>query len=182
MEASDQELFESIQQDRQDALKQLMERYWRPLFLMIDAALHDPSSSEDIVQEVFINIWNKRKTIQIKHSVKVYLFACGRYQLFREIQKRKIPHVAIESCEQHLVDPYDPSQALQQQEMLQALETLVNQLPGRCREVYRLKREENLSQKEIAELLQISRKSVENQLTIALKKIRTGLARYIFFL
>ena len=60
MEASDQELFESIQQDRQDALKQLMERYWRPLFLMIDAALHDPSSSEDIVQEVFINIWNKK--------------------------------------------------------------------------------------------------------------------------
>ncbi|WP_270087818.1 RagB/SusD family nutrient uptake outer membrane protein [Sphingobacterium sp. SYP-B4668] len=93
MEASDCQLFDSVQQDYQLALKKLMERYWRPFFLMVESTTQDQYASEDIVQEVLINIWRKRKQITIQLSKKVYLFACGRYQLFNKIQKRKAPEV-----------------------------------------------------------------------------------------
>lgn len=180
MTVSDRDLFHLIQTDNQRALKELMDRYWRPMFLMAESVLNDSATSEEIVQEVFINIWNKRASIHITHSIKVYLFACTRYQIYRQIQQKRAPHVDIDQFSQLVPDPYNPQQALEYRDLLDRLEILINELPPRCREVYKLKREENLSQKEIAEALQISRKSVENQLTIALKKLRAGLSRYMF--
>ena len=180
MTVSDRDLFHLIQTDNQRAFKELMNRYWRPMYLMAESVLSDSPTSEDIVQDVFINIWNKRSSIDITHSIKVYLFACTRYQIYRQIQQKKAPHVDIDQFSQLVPDPYDPQQALEYRDLLDRLESLIDQLPPRCREVYRLKREDNLSQKEIAEALQISRKSVENQLTIALKKLRAGLSRYIW--
>ncbi len=182
MVPSDRDLFQSIQTDNQKALKLLMDRYWRPMFLMAEAILKDSHTSEEIVQEVFISIWNKRASISINHSIKVYLFACTRYQIYKEIQQKKVPHLDIEQFNQLVPDPYNPQQKLEYQDLLDRLTLLISELPPRCREVYRMKREENLSQKEIAEALNISRKSVENQLTIALKKLRAGLSRYMFFL
>lgn len=182
MTASDRDLFQSIQTDNQRALKMLMDRYWRPMYLMSESVLKDSNTSEEIVQEVFINIWNKRASINIRHSIKVYLFACTRHQIYKQIQQKRIPHLDIDQFNHLVPDPYNPQQALEYRDLLDRLEVLINELPPRCKEVYIMKREEDLSQKEIAKALNISRKSVENQLTIALKKLKAGLSRYMFFL
>lgn len=181
MIVSDQDLFNSMKIDSQRALKELMDRYWRPMFLMAVSTLKDRRLSEEIVQEVFINIWNKRASIEITHSVKVYLFACTRYQIYKQIQQKKLAQVDISQFHELIPDPYTPQHTLEYHDLLDRLAVLINELPPRCRKIYQMRREEDLSQNEIAEKLQISRKSVENQMTIALKKLKAGLSRFIFF-
>src|SRR5690606_22337679 len=181
MIVSDQDLFNSIKTDNQRALKELMDRYWRSMFLMAASVLKDRSLSEENVKEEFINIWNKRASIEITQSFKIYLFACTRYQIYKQVKQKKLVQIDINQFHELIPDPYTPQHTLEYRDLLDRLEILINKLPPRCREIYQMRRDENLSQNEIAEKLQISRKSVENQMTIALKKLKAGLSRFMFF-
>ena len=99
----------------------------------------------------------------------------------KQIQQKKLAQVDISQFHELIPDPYTPQHTLEYRDLLDRLAVLINELPPRCRKIYQMRREEDLSQNEIAEKLQISRKSVENQMTIALKKLKAGLSRFIFF-
>ncbi|WP_270087811.1 RNA polymerase sigma factor [Sphingobacterium sp. SYP-B4668] len=179
---SDEELCALIKQNKEKALQAIMLRYWEPLYKMALYTLHDTFLCEDIVQQVFIQIWSKRDVLNFRYSLKSYLFACTRYEVYRQIKAKHTPLHSCDDDEYRYIEYYNPHQALEYNELLENVETLVDQLPDRCREVYKLSRDHQFSHKQIAAHLNVSTKTVENQITIALKKIKVGLSKLLFLL
>ena len=119
------------------------------------------------------SIWEKRQNFEIKQTLKAYLFQAARNKSFTYIRDKKIP-VSLEEMEgMEIMQNYDSE--LELQELHHLIEEAVSLLPDKCREIFRKSREENLTNKEIAGQLHISEKTVEGQITIALKKIRIHL-------
>lgn len=181
---SDEQLFELLKAGLEKALEELIARYWESMYKMVVYTFDDPHLAEDIVQEMFIQIWDGRQKINLKHSLKAYLFASTRYAIYRQVKKERLEQKRLDGADFQYIENFNPQKKLEYNELLIRLEDSVNKLPSRCREVYNLSRVEQLSHKEIAAKLNLSTKTVENQLTIALRKLRSGLGRLLalFFL
>lgn len=181
-EYADDQLTELLKGGEEKALEAIMSRYWEAMYKMTVYTLDDPYLSEDIVQEVFIRIWNSRERITLKHSLKAYLFASTRYAIYRQVKSDQLKQERLEVADIHYIENYNPHAELEYSELLRHVEEIIEKLPDRCRQVYQLSRNEQLSHKEIATQLNLSTKTVENQLTIALRRIRSGLSRLVTLL
>ena len=135
--------------------------------------IHDREKSQDLVLDIFTYIWENRQNFEIKQTLKAYLFQAARNKSFTYIRDKKIPVYLEEMEGMEIVQNYDSE--LELQELHHLIEEAVSLLPDKCREIFRKSREENLTNKEIAGQLHISEKTVEGQITIALKKIRIHL-------
>jgi RNA polymerase sigma-70 factor (ECF subfamily) len=138
--------------------------------------MQDESYSEEIVQEVFINIWERRDVLKINSSIKSYLFTAVRNRCFNYI-KLQLPK------EQKKVDVEDVSipisdnmeEEIMTKELQTHIQKAIDSLPNKCKIVFNLSRHSGLTYKEIAEELDISIKTVENQIGHALKRLREQL-------
>lgn len=164
-----------VKSDNEEALSKIYKKYWKVLFLSAYNILHDQQICEDIIQEVFINLWNKRTRIEVKKSLKVYLIACARYEVFRQIRHSVVKEDVFENLQERLHASSEYGN-LEHKELLCKINTIVEVLPEKCRIVYKMSREEQLSHKEIALQLRISTKTVENHLNKALRQLRSALA------
>ncbi len=162
------------------ALVALYRLYWQRLFLSAYNILKDKAACEDIVQETFLQLWQRRETLDIHHSAEAYLFSVIRYSVFRHIKKERVRAEVFEQLTARLYNA-TPEDIVTEKNIRHQVAGVVETLPDKCREVYRLSREEHLSHREIAARLNISTKTVENQLTIALKKIRFTVSRVAGF-
>jgi RNA polymerase sigma-70 factor (family 1) len=171
---TDYELLAFLKAGDEAALSEFYKRYWQPLYVSVNNILKDRQSCEDVIQEVFIKLWDKRESIEIQISVKAYLFASCRYEVFRLIKSQKVREDIFDGLHERLHEP-SAYGSLEHKELLQQINSIVAQLPDKCREVYKLSREENLSHKEIAERLGISTKTVENHITRALAQLRSSM-------
>lgn len=176
-EHDERTLLNLLAQGDQDALTVIYRTHWQALFLSAYHVLKDKKACEDIVQELFLQLWAKRETLDVRTSLKTYLSAAVRYQVFHYLRKAAKGPVLTKNLEATL--PAQPSdEILYQKEIRGKVAHVVEHLPEKCRLIYRLSREEHLSHKEIAERLNISSKTVENQLTIALRRLRHCLEEY----
>lgn len=131
---------------------------------------------DHIAQDIFVYLWENRQTIEIKTSLEAYLYSAGRYKAINQLRntsKRETISKSIIASSSMEDKPADV--ALELKELEQIIEDAINTLPERCQKIFRLSREEDLSYKEIAKLLNLSVNTVENQMGIALKKLRTVL-------
>jgi RNA polymerase sigma-70 factor (ECF subfamily) len=155
------------------ALTAIYHHYWKPLFIQSYNVIHDKYICEDLVQELFVGLWLNRESIQIL-SLRAYLNAAIRYKVFRYIRnnskKLKLETTVLTEFPDHSME-----QSLMLNESLAEMESSIQTLPAQCRLIYHLSRDEQLSHKQIAEQLNISVKTVENQITIALRKLRRAL-------
>lgn len=172
------ELLAQLAAGNEMALDEMYRLYWKSLFTAAFNVLRDRPACEDIIQEVFMQLWIKRESIEIKTSLSGYLHAAVRYQVFHAVKN------AAHSS--HLFDNIDERIARQSadrdlnlKELNERINRVVETLPEQCRQIYKMSREEQLSHKEIAERLKISPKTVENQITIALRKLRIYLGDVI---
>lgn len=175
---AEQELLHRLAQGDDTALAAIYQQHWQSLFLSAYSVLRDRKQCEDIIQDIFLQLWLRRADLQIRESLKAYLATATRYQVFRHLRK------AAEQKRVHLRLPPEPAaqeteQALFQKDIRQRIEAVVAVLPEKCRQIYRMSREDFLSHKEIAAQLQISPKTVENQLTIALRRLRHSLEGFL---
>ncbi len=135
--------------------------------------LRDQEDAREVVQEVFINVWDKRDQLDFAEELKYYLFRSVKNGCLNLIKKRRLDTVSLEegmtAAEEQSQDESDT------QRRFKSVMAQVNQLPEMCREIFLMSRMEGLSHKEIAEILEIAPKTVENQIGIGLKKIREGL-------
>ncbi len=178
---AEQELLRRLAEDDQKALSLIYQHYWQCLFIAAYNVLKDKKACEDIIQEIFLQLWLRRGHLHIQESLKGYLLAATRYQVFRCIrqtirQKEALSNLATKQ------QPAHTENSLLQKDLLQKVESVVAVLPEKCRLIYRLSREEFLSHKEISERLHISPKTVENQLTIALRRLRHSLEGFMILL
>lgn len=175
---SDSELLEQLRQDNEVALDIIFKKYWQPLFISAFNLLKDKATCEDIIQDIFIRVWDRRYEIEIRTSLKAYLFASMRYEVFRQIKVGNARADIFEGMDQVFEEP-SPYEDLVHKELLAKVDLVIESLPDRCREVYRLSREEQLSHKEISEKLNISPKTVETHITKALKHMRISLKEIV---
>lgn len=173
---NDEQLLCAIAMGNADALEQLYVRYWQKLFTAAYNVIKDKAICEDIVQEAFLQLWQRRETLAIQTTLQAYLFSMIRYSVFKQIKKEQTHSQVFRQLSERL-QYITPEDIVVEKNIRSQLAIIVNSLPEKCREVYLLSREEQLSHHEIASRLNISTKTVENQITIALKKIRFGMAR-----
>ena len=166
-------LLKLIKQGDQIAFRHLFYQYADSLERFITYYIHDREKSQDLVLDIFTYIWENRQNFEIKLTLKAYFFQAARNKSFTYIRDKKIPVYLEEMEGMEIVQNYDSE--LELQELHHLIEEAVSLLPDKCREIFRKSREENLTNKEIAGQLHISEKTVEGQITIALKKIRIHL-------
>lgn len=179
---SDNELFLELKQDNEFAFEQFFYKYYASLCLFAFQFLRDREVAEEIVQDVFVRIWAKRKKMEISTSVKNYLFFSVRNQCLNLIQHEKVEkryarQAQLETMGEQDLDPYFLEVGLRQK-----IEQSINLLPEKRREIFRLSREEGLKYQEIANRLNISVKTVEAHMGLALKRLKEMLKDYRDFL
>jgi RNA polymerase sigma-70 factor (family 1) len=173
----DIELMDRIRSGDESALKLIYNKYWNQLFSSAFNVLNDQHVCEDIIQEIFINLWNKREMIEIRVSLKSYLFASTRYEVYRQVRYAYVREDIFENIFERMESPSEYGN-IEYRELLSQINSIVDNLSEKCKVVYKLSREEQLSHKEIAAQLDISTKTVENHLNKALRQLRTSLGLF----
>lgn len=165
-------IWRRIQEGESLAFKTLFEAYYETLYYYTLQLTKDSQFSQDLVQETFIKLWEKKNEVEIKTSLKSYLFRIG-YNLYID-EKRKEKRndlLLIELKYESLIDEIECEDS-RLEEKINKVKYLVNTLPKKCKEILLLSKKEGLKNKEIAIKLNISIKTVESQISIAFKKIR----------
>ncbi|MEN0053530.1 MAG: RNA polymerase sigma-70 factor [Mucilaginibacter sp.] len=179
---NDPELWLAIRSDDEQAFAALFERYWLRLYKTALRYLKDREASEEAVHDVFLNIWNRRHELDIQ-SFPNFLLTAIRYQVYNRLRAVKAPIVLdIASSDiNEWLDHNNGESRIKDQELLRELTRYLEQLPKRCQEIFYMSRIDHLSNQEIAGQLGISKRTVENQITMALKHLR-GCFKYIPFI
>jgi len=173
---SDIILINRLRNGDESALTELYNKFWQSLFVSSYNVLKDKELCEDIIQDIFMNIWHNREKLEINISLKGYMYACARYQVFNQFKKNKDKiHIELFEDLDKRFQYSTPETQLMHDELLDQINSIVEALPEKCQLVYKLSREEQLSHKEIAERLDISTKTVENHITKALHVIRISM-------
>lgn len=179
MNKIDVKILKSLKKGDKRALTELYDSYWKLLFISAHNILKDKELCEEIIQDIFIELWNNREKLQIKISIKSYLYACVRYKVFAEFRKNKVTNVELFEDLNQRFQYATPETKMLHDELVEQINLIVKTLPKKCQEVYVLSRNKQLSHKEIAEKLGISTKTVENHITLALKVLRANLGGLI---
>jgi RNA polymerase sigma-70 factor (family 1) len=178
---TDAELWEAICQNDRKAFDVLFERYWAPVYKTAGAYLKDGDAVSQIVHDIFLNIWEKRHSYEIR-CFKTYLTTAARYHVFKTLKARKSDNIVLiedySKLEAFSMSENEGAKNIQTQELKKELEASLSQLPKRCQEIFSLSRTSQLSNDEIAEKLSISKRTVENQLTVALQYLR-GVLKFL---
>jgi len=174
-------LGERIANDDQLAYRQLFIQFYNRLSRFVMGFTKSKELTEEIVSDVFINVWRRRKNIQEIMNLKLYLYVSAKNITFNYLKKLHRENLAdLESVKIEPEDPFaDPGAAMITHEMNVKLKAAIKELPPRCKLIFTLIKEDGLTYKQTATLLGISESTVENQLSIALKKIGTSI-RYTF--
>jgi RNA polymerase sigma-70 factor (family 1) len=171
---TDTELWEAIKLDNQKAFDMLFDKYWSCMYTTAYNYLRDGEISAEIVHDVFLNIWQKRKEFQI-NSLKNYLTSATRYHVYKCLRERKTSSIVyIENYNDSIYTKHENEgeERLMSLDLESSMNNQLYQLPKRCREIFLLSRIQQMNNDEIATHLGISKRTVENQITHALKFLR----------
>ncbi|MDO6429596.1 sigma-70 family RNA polymerase sigma factor [Flavitalea sp. BT771] len=177
----DAEIIRNLKNDDAGAMGMLYKLHWKALYISAYNILKDKGACEDIIQELFIRIWNSRKDLNITSSLQAYLSAATRYEVYRKLRENKRYEPIVDEMVGALAG-YSGYGALEFKELQSQINTVVDTLSPKCRNVYILSRNEQLSHKEIAGKLKISTNTVRNHLTHALHHVREGIDQAIIIL
>lgn len=179
---SDKLLIREIQEGNVRAFKKLMRVYYREL---VDFAHYYVKSSylaKDVVQDVFANIWEKRGRWSPDRSLKMYLYQSVKNEALKMLRNRKTERKYIESYLEEVGEQkiYPEQMEIgEEKDFQQAARQAIQSLPKRARMTYQLHRRDGLTYKEIAHVMDVSHKTVESQMSRALRMLRELLSSYL---
>jgi RNA polymerase sigma-70 factor (ECF subfamily) len=180
---SDKILLDLMRDGDQASFNALFEKYWKFLYATVFSVYSDREVCSEIVHDIFLNLWLKRETLQIE-SFKAYIIASARYQVYRHVKKVRKYSIEYRDDLEYLglVALNNGEQNIRCQDLEKSVDRELEELPRRCREVFTLSRRGQLSNDEIAARLDISKRSVENQLTHALRHLRLSMRYFLVIL
>lgn len=174
----DKSLIALISDGNKLAFDAIYERYWESMYVYTIKVVKDKEQTEDILQEVFISLWNRRKEIKRIECLSAYLFVSLRFQSLSYFKKMAKQGKLMELLAQGLKEEKSQSEDIYfAKELSLILNQEIENLPSKMKEVFILSRNENLSYKEISEILKISDKTVKKQVSNALKVIKGKLSK-----
>jgi RNA polymerase sigma-70 factor (ECF subfamily) len=174
MSMNDSQLTDDIRNDDYISFNKLYASYYRPLCQFVYGLITNLDDTEDIVQELFLHLWYNRKKIEITGNTSSYLYKMAKNMTLNHIRKENNYKMRLEKQD---IPLYEEDHSLEADETRVALYDCMNRLPARSREILLLDRIKGLKQKEIAEKLSISVKTVKNQIWMSLKMLKTCLER-----
>jgi len=164
-------LIEQIKMGDQTAFKRLFDRFYKIMLAIAINILKDIELSKDVVQEVFFQIWKKRESLTIHSTLEGYLKRATVNRCLNVIKARK-RFDSPDALEQKQSSAPSAQEGLEATDLQKVIQSAMDALPEKCRVVFIMRRHEGMPVKEIAEKLGISPKTVENQITKALKILK----------
>lgn len=166
------EVIKLIAQDDQNAFHWLFCRYHPRVFNFIRALVKEETSAEDLAQEVFIKIWTHRNSLPKVLSFEAYLFGIARNAVKDHIKGLTVKHGHLNkySLRQEICDRFEDEFIAKESE--QIVREIVNRMPEQRKRIFEMSRYKGLKNEEIALELNITKKTVENHINMALKEIR----------
>jgi RNA polymerase sigma-70 factor (family 1) len=172
---SDIDLLQRMRDDDHAAFNELFARYWQKAYKNALARLDDETVSQDIVQEIFIRIWQRRTSLDIHTSFESYLYSAVRLSVMGHFRSKRVTELQMQSALERINLLDTATESLNDYKALeQMLNEIVNDMPEMLRQIYRL-REENLSVKEIAGKLGIADQTVKNYMGEASRRLRSAI-------
>lgn len=177
-ELDDYDLLRRLSDDDEAAMEVLFNRHYALVSYSIYNLVKDSMTTEDLAQEVFMEIWKRRDSLVINTSLKAYLRRSAINKTLNYLRDKK-NWKNEELSEIQLEISAEPGKTLEANELEKIVGQAIEQLPERCQLIFKLSRVEEKSYQEIADELEISIKTVENQIVKALRMLRDALRPYI---
>ncbi len=179
---NDAELTALLSSGDLDAFTEIHNRYYAVLYNHAYKRLQDSEVVKDILQELFIRIWDARETIDLKTGLSAYLFTAVRNRILNVYRHHKIKENYITSFQNFLNNNTEPiaDELLRVKELMAIINAEIASLPPKMRRIFEMSRQENLSYQEIAENLGISALTVRKQVQNSLKILRVKIGAYLY--
>lgn len=161
----------------EQSFKDLFDLYFESICNFLNYYTHNREVIEDIMQDIFVNLWENRESLQITH-MKTYLYTTARNRVLNHIRDQHNRAALLENWAIQELEKSKGKDCINMGEFHSVLQEATDALPEKCREIYLLSRSQDLSYNEIAKEKNISVKTVEAQMSTALKKIRQHLSDY----
>jgi RNA polymerase sigma-70 factor (family 1) len=178
------ELLHQIATGDQAAFRKIYAHFYKRLCQFALAIVKTRESAEEIVEDVFVRIWQQRSDLPAVRNIRVYLYTATKNTSLNYLSKKARESIAEPFDHIHIElggSAITPEQILITAEMYQKVQKAVEALPPRCKMIFKLVREDGLRYKEIAEILNISVNTIDAQMAIAVKKIATALGTELGF-
>ena len=176
MESREKHIIEGLRSGREDAYRQIFEEYYQKLVLFAHRYLNDIESSRDIVQDLFVKLYDSRHSISIQTSLKSYLYSAVKNRCLNLVKQKQVKekHRQMSIFEANVPDP-DLEEEMDAVELEARIYEIISKLPDKCRQIYIMSRVDGKPNGEIADELNLSIRTVETQVSKALKSLRNSL-------
>lgn len=156
------------------AFRQLFEMYMDKLSSFATSIIKSPESAAEIVDEVFLKVWNNRSSITSINNLRVYLYSAVKNESLNHLSQkaRRLVTEPFDEIDIQIGNHPDPEQLLITRELYQKIRAAVETLPPRCKMIFKLVKEDGLQYKEVAEILNLSVKTIDAQMVIAVTRLR----------
>ncbi|MCX2679150.1 RNA polymerase sigma-70 factor [Galbibacter sp. EGI 63066] len=177
-EKTTDQLMNRIKKDDEKAFHCLFDRYWESLYVTAKSIIGHEDTAKDMVQEVWIGFWERRNKIE-NTNIEAYLKQAIKFRVFKELRKTPLTEEHKEYLQEISSGNHADEQLIFDQTR-HLVSDSIQELPDRCREVFTMSREEQLTNAEIANQLNISKRTVETHISHALKNLRLKLTSFLF--
>ena len=170
---SDRELAGMLLARDQLAYAEIYDRYWGVLYRFARRILQNEQEAEDIVQDIFVMLWQKAATLEVEISLSAFLYASTRNRILKHFEKSKVRSKYIDSLQRFIdQDSYETDFLVRTKELAERIERELALLPPKMREVFELSRKSELSYRQIGEQLDITEETVKKQVGNARKILK----------
>jgi RNA polymerase sigma-70 factor (ECF subfamily) len=177
----DSTLLQRVRAGDENAFELIFRQHYASLCAFAGKILEDADLAEEVVQDLFTHLWERRADLSAVQSVQGYLFQAARNACLNHIKHRKVRARFADHVQQYPGADHQPN-AYDHAELESRIRTAVAALPQRCREIFEMSRVEGLKYQEIADKLHLSPRTIEVQIGKALKLLRTHLHDFLPFL
>lgn len=183
LDNSDNLLFKNFKNGNENSFTLIFEKYYPLLVVFAKKYLNDLDLSKGLIQEFFVKFYEKKDEIEINTSLKSYLYLSARNTCLNYIEKKNIQnrhHQIIQNSSSELSE--EVQEKIEETELEHEIFKHVDMLPDQCKRIFKMSRVDGKKNKEIAEELNISKRTVETQISKALKLLRKELIHYLKWL
>ena len=168
--------FDRVKSDDLSAYEVIFKKYIKELYRFAFSYVRDAQVAEEMAQEVFLYVWEKRRQIEIQTTLKTYLYSAIKNKCLNYIKLELPKRQSMSDLSEVMlsINPGTKDEG-ESEQLKKSIQKAINALPRKCRRIFMLSRNAGMTYEEIAEELNLSKKTVENQMGIALKKLRASL-------
>ena len=178
----DDVMLDKIRQGDKQVYRLLFENYYKVLILYATSLTKNEPKAEDLVQNVFINLWTKRDTLEIQSSIKSYLYKSVYHSFINDYKKEQRNQDLLDQIHYEVLQQSIEEEELYIKRRLKWVNEQIDILPPKSKEIFVMNKKRGLTYKEISKILNISENTVESHISRALKRIRQNMPKSLLFL